>query len=544
MPKAVYVSPPVQQYPELPEPLGSKPVGQSFWDGRSTFIELLDHTQQIFSQARNLAEIQTAILRFIMDITQAEAAILFDVQIHTEEMVVSACCGAAEIENLRGLRVPMSQNMITSSLEKGDIRIAGDLYSEPLWLRAASPLNRGSMHNLIILPVRDSERLLSIIHVYNYLQADMEFLQLLTERFGYELRCWNQLQQAQHSNQRLEILIDAIGNIGSTLDRQELLRLVTEQAARLLQSERSSLFLVEPSSQQTLYQLNYQTPQPADPIDPLPVRTNKPGVMGDKFSFLTRSALSVPITVNSLGQEQITEGQNVLGGLMVLNKQLGNFEQEDAKLLGLLADQASVFLQMVEMYESTQELYLDAIKALAAAIDAKDPGTQGHSKRVSDYSVMIAQEIGLSETRVHDIRISSLLHDIGKIGVPDVILNKLGKLSDQEIAIIRRHPVAGANILNQVNLMKSIIPGILEHHERLDGSGYPFGLRGEQISLYGRIIMVADVFDAMTSNRPYRPALRVQEVMDYIVSSSGILFDRQCVEALVRILSRTNPIQK
>ncbi len=181
-----------------------------------------------------------------------------------------------------------------------------------------------------------------------------------------------------------------------------------------------------------------------------------------------------------------------------------------------------------------------SLNRLITAIDAKDKYTQGHSQRVSDFSVSIARELGLDETAVNDIRIGSLLHDIGKIGIPDSILLKNGKLSDIESELMKGHPRTGVNILSQVKLLDPMRPAILEHHERLDGSGYPLKLSDKQISWMGRIVAVADVYDAMTSNRPYRPALRGDVVLTYLHEKASILFDASCVHALDDILARAN----
>jgi putative nucleotidyltransferase with HDIG domain len=229
---------------------------------------------------------------------------------------------------------------------------------------------------------------------------------------------------------------------------------------------------------------------------------------------------------------------------MVHNKHNESFIEEDAQLMQILANQASTFLQVADMYESAGELFLGIIKALAAAIDAKDPYTQGHSQRVSDYSVLISQELGLDESLVSDIRIGSLLHDIGKIGIPDSILLKEGSLTAEEYAIIQGHPTTGVNILSQVQLFIPMLPAIAEHHERLDGSGYPYRMTDRQISLVGRIVAVADVFDAMTSRRPYRPALSVPDVLSYLQEYANSLFDAACVDALVNILAKSNQAEE
>jgi len=153
--------------------------------------------------------------------------------------------------------------------------------------------------------------------------------------------------------------------------------------------------------------------------------------------------------------------------------------------------------------------------------------------------VIIAREMGFNEEAVNDLRIGSLFHDIGKIGIPDQILLKNGKLDENEYDFMKLHPRLGTNILSQVKMLESSLPAILEHHERLDGSGYPAKLAGEQISWMGRIVAVADVYDAMTSNRPYRAGFRSDEVIAYLRGQAEILFDPGCVEALELALTRS-----
>ncbi len=180
-----------------------------------------------------------------------------------------------------------------------------------------------------------------------------------------------------------------------------------------------------------------------------------------------------------------------------------------------------------------QELFLETIRTLAAAIDAKDPYTRGHSERVSSYSMAIAKHLGLTQDEVFRIRIAAILHDVGKLGIRDSILNKPGGLSEDEYRIMRRHPDIGAQIMTPIRMLKDIIPGIRNHHETWDGNGYPDGLAGEQIPIVARIIGAADTFDAMTTNRPYQRAMSLEYVLGKMRGMSGTRFDPQVVEALL-----------
>ncbi len=174
---------------------------------------------------------------------------------------------------------------------------------------------------------------------------------------------------------------------------------------------------------------------------------------------------------------------------------------------------------------------------LAAAIDEKDPYTRGHSGRVAKYSLIIAQEMGLDSVAMDKLRISALLHDVGKIGVDDRVLKKPGKLTEEEFALMKQHPVKGANIMRPVAQLKEMLPGIELHHEHMDGGGYPYGLKGDEIPMMARIIAVADTFDAITTNRPYQSAMDLEYAMDRISQLAGAKFDVDVVHAIQRAVA-------
>jgi len=182
--------------------------------------------------------------------------------------------------------------------------------------------------------------------------------------------------------------------------------------------------------------------------------------------------------------------------------------------------------------EENRELFLGTIRMLGAAIDEKDPYTRGHSGRVAKYSMIIGQELGLSAEELDRLRISSLLHDVGKIGVDDRVLKKPGSLTEEEFELMKQHPTKGANIMRPVAQLKEMLPGIELHHEHVDGAGYPYGLKGDQIPRMARIIAVADTLDAMTTNRPYQSAMELDFALKRIRQLTGTKFDPAVVDAL------------
>jgi HD-GYP domain-containing protein (c-di-GMP phosphodiesterase class II) len=185
--------------------------------------------------------------------------------------------------------------------------------------------------------------------------------------------------------------------------------------------------------------------------------------------------------------------------------------------------------------EENHTLFLSSIQMLAGAVDEKDPYTRGHSDRVTRYSILIATEMGLTNEEIEKIRISAQLHDVGKIGIEDRILKKPGALTPEEFEIMKTHTTKGAAILRPVEMLREMLPGIELHHESLDGRGYPYGLKGDQIPLLPRVIMVADTFDAMTTNRPYQAAMDPEYVIRIINSLATTKFDPVVVKAMTRV---------
>ena len=188
--------------------------------------------------------------------------------------------------------------------------------------------------------------------------------------------------------------------------------------------------------------------------------------------------------------------------------------------------------RLKESAEENRELFVGSIRMLAAAIDEKDPYTRGHSGRVAKYSTLIGRELGLTPEDLDTLRISALLHDVGKIGVEDRVLKKPGALTPEEFGLMKQHTVKGANIMRPVSQLKNMLPGIELHHEHIDGRGYPYGLQGPQIPLMARIIGVADTLDAMTTNRPYQSAMDLEYALGKIKALAGSKFDAVVVNAL------------
>ncbi|MFP4144710.1 MAG: HD-GYP domain-containing protein [Phycisphaeraceae bacterium] len=207
----------------------------------------------------------------------------------------------------------------------------------------------------------------------------------------------------------------------------------------------------------------------------------------------------------------------------------------DLKLCDSLAHTLTIFLDNRMLYEDMEAMFLGTLHALTSAIDAKDSYTRGHSERVALMSRMLAEAAGLDAAACERVYISGLVHDVGKIGVPETVLCKPGKLTDEEYALIKLHPEIGARILEDIRPMRDLLPGVLQHHERWDGRGYPHGLAGREVPLFGRIVGLADSFDAMSSNRTYRRARPLEKVLEEITNCAGQQFDPELAAIFVNL---------
>lgn len=233
--------------------------------------------------------------------------------------------------------------------------------------------------------------------------------------------------------------------------------------------------------------------------------------------------------------------------LLVKNKVIGiivlgidkpiNYEAEDLNLLNTFALQASIAIENAKLYGSQKEAFFETVQALSDAIEIKDNYTAGHAKRVAHYSVIIGGILGLPRSELARLKLAALLHDIGKMGVSDTILLKKSRLSEEESSMMMKHVEYGSEILKNVKKLREIIPGVRGHHERYDGYGYPDALKGEDIPIIARIICVADYFDAMTTDRPYRKGYSAEFVLGDIKKGAGSLFDPDVVRALLKAIN-------
>jgi putative nucleotidyltransferase with HDIG domain len=341
----------------------------------------------------------------------------------------------------------------------------------------------------------------------------------------------------------LSTLYEMSRSFSSTLDLRELLESVLDSALRIFEVDRGYVTLRDRDTGAISIQASRGAVEDAEveahgSVAEWVVREGRPlvfnpdGPNSSSIDALTgaKAALSVPLS----------SPEGAIGAITVgTDDQSYRFNSDDVRLLSTIANHVTIAIGNIELFSSLQDAYLATVRSLAAAVDAKDTYTRGHSERVALYSIAIAEELGLAHEQRMALEISAYLHDIGKIGVPEEILLKPGRLSDAEMAEMRHHPLIGANILKPVTFPWPITPVVRHHHEHYDGSGYPAGLRADEIPLLARILSVADAFEAMTSDRPYRSGRSVEDAIEELKRCSGQQFDPRVVVVFSELLART-----
>ncbi|MCX8070568.1 MAG: GAF domain-containing protein [Thermodesulfovibrionales bacterium] len=344
------------------------------------------------------------------------------------------------------------------------------------------------------------------------------------------------------SIEKLNSLIVISGLINSSLDISEIRRRAIESALKLLKAEAGSILFVDNQTGE----LFFDTAIGEKGEDVKRVRLKKgQGIAGwvvenrksqivndvqsdkrffkeadDKSGFKTRNMICVPL---------ITK-HKILGVFQVINKIEGDFLIEDLEMLTALSNQVAIAVENAQLYDELRETFYSTIHALADTVEKRDLTTAGHTKRVTKYSVAIGKELNLSPKDMVNLKLASLLHDIGKIALSDEVLNKQRNLNYHEQHLIKMHPIYGAEILSHIKNLKDIVPSVKYHHERHNGSGYPDGLQGDDIPFFARIIGVADSFDILACSREMTKSEALKMLQDKVWTE----YDGEVVNAFVR----------
>jgi len=345
---------------------------------------------------------------------------------------------------------------------------------------------------------------------------------------------------------QLATLLELGTILNSTLEQKEVRKRAMEAATRLMNSEVGSLLLLDEEKNELFFEVALG--ERGEAVKEIRLRVGEgiagwvaengkplmvPDVSRDprhskradsKSSFITKNILCVPVKIK----------EKLIGVLQAVNKlDEDGFQEEDIELLELLANQVAIAIDNARLYEEVHEMFIEASTALAGAIEKRDPYTGGHTQRVLEYSLATAKYLNLTAEEMENLRIAAILHDIGKIGIEDRILRKTTQLNDEEFQSITTHTALGRDILTPIKALKNVIPGIYYHHERIDGKGYLEHLKDNEIPLIARIIAVADTYDAMTTDRPYRKELGAETALNELIKFAGAQFDKGVVDAFI-----------
>ncbi len=334
----------------------------------------------------------------------------------------------------------------------------------------------------------------------------------------------------------ITLLYDVVEKVSSCLDTKEVARLVIEEARKVIKLSSVSVLLLNKETDELELIGEY-----GHDHETTTCVSRGVGIAGNVLvsgrAEIVNDVQSDPrfvegsVTICSLMCAPLRAKDNVVGVIKLGNDQPVTYTAEDLKLFTTLASLAAVAIENANLYEQLQDAFYTTVYTLAETIEKRDPYTGNHTKRVMEYSLALGKTLGLSETDMARLKLGAVLHDIGKIGVRDNVLLKESSLTDAEFEQIKMHPVYGEEIISRISQLKSAIPGVKHHHEKFNGRGYPDGLKGEEIDITARIIAVADSFDAMTSNRPYRNGLSVEVAFEELRKYSGSQFDPEIVDA-------------
>jgi putative nucleotidyltransferase with HDIG domain len=356
----------------------------------------------------------------------------------------------------------------------------------------------------------------------------------------------------QKENIRLKALIplfEISKLLVTEIDLAHLFKIITEVLVQEFSVDRVSLMLVDEASGDLLIRASHGLPTEmamkarrkiGEGVAGLVLKHKKPLIItaGKHPDQDVMAAINVEdMPASSMSVPLI--GKNKVFGVLNVSKFTGTpFSASDLQVVLILSSQVVTAMENAALYEDLRENYFRTVQALVAAVEAKDPYTRWHSTNVAKYAVAIARDLGMSPTQLEEMHIAAILHDVGKIGISELIISKPERLSREEFDIMKDHPAHGIRILEPIGFSPSIINAIYQHHERYDGNGYPRGLSGEEITLSARVLNVADTIDAMISERPYRGTISSQQVLLELERESGRQFDPKVTESARRLIEK------
>lgn len=516
-------------------------------------LKVLQRVNEIAASTFEALPLLDRTMDLVTEIAPSEAGSLMLLSPDKQVLRFSVAKGAAA-GALLGQEIPVGQGIAGWVAKTGIPLIVNNVEAEPKWKREFADKASFPTRRILCVPLKSRAEVIGVIELVNkvrdedYNDDDLEIIELLGAHLSTLIENSKLYAEAKEKVERISAMADTAAAISSSLDVRRVLETVMTVAKDVIDAEASSIFMFDPERNDFFFEV--ATGQAGEAVKQIRVPWGK-GMVGwaaenlktllvpdvtqdprfyskvdEKSKFVTRNAITVPLKPKD----------KLIGVAQVLNKKGGTFTREDVELFETLSRQAAVAIENAQLYTDLQDLFKNTIRTVVSLIDAKDDYTAGHSSRVTKYALMMADQTGYTPADRDRLELGALLHDVGKIGMPDAILKKPSGLTDEEFAIVKGHPVKGAESLAPIKQMRDIIPLVRHHHERLDGKGYPDGLTGPQISNDAQIVCIADAYDAMNSDRPYRKGLGMEESVRRLRKDSGTQFNPNLVEAFVRAL--------
>lgn len=532
---------------------GKKRLTKAELEARLNKVYRLLEVGRVINSETDLDRILQVVISETTALMAADRSSLFLVDREREEL----WSRVAEGLEIREIRMPMNKGIAGCVVALGKTLNIPDAYQDPRFNPEVDWKTGYRTQSILCLPVRNNRKeIIGVLQVLNkkggvFTEEDENLLSCLADQVAVALEDAFLLQEIRSNLERTTDLLEVGRAISAEIELDSLLHLIMEKSSHLLHADRSTVFLID-RERKELWSKAAQGLQDQEIRFPMHLgiagsaattgeTINIPDAYQDvrfnpevdrKTGYRTKSLLTMPMK-SKLGE--------IIGVFQCLNKKEGAFSKDDERLLEALASQTSIAIENAELYEEQKKQFNSIVEVLASSIDARDPCTAGHSQRVMEYTLGMAEEMSFSKKALETLRVASLLHDYGKIGVHDAILRKPGNLTEEEYRAIQEHVVKTKEILENLYFSRDLkeIPSIAAfHHERIDGTGYPFHLRDKEIPLGGKIMAVADVFDALTSFRPYRNPSSPEEAFAELDAGIGKHYDGEVVAAFKRFFFR------
>jgi HD-GYP domain-containing protein (c-di-GMP phosphodiesterase class II) len=532
-------------------------------------IKSLEHRasalQQVAEFVRALDDIDKVLdklLQKVMELAGADAGVIALANPQTSEFqFISARWAsappleAAEREKmLKAIRVNLADGVIGKAFSTGEPQLVQNVAESSQFRKDIADAVKYQIRNLVAVPLTVDQKRLGVLELLNKMPAgasfsneDLALVSALSNQIALVLEAHRLRQESSGQLTQMSLLLKSLEIVNSSLSLDVVLDNLMSMGMQLINAEAASILLMDDELGQLYFAA--ATGVKKEEMKRIYLKKSE-GIAGwvadkgevllipdvekdprfskkaDKTSgFVTKSILAVPLK---------TEGR-LIGVAEAINKKGGGeFTEADSQMLMTLSSYGAMAIQKAQLYRDVNETFLGTLRALADSIEAKDANTRGRSERVRRLSLALAEEMKMTEKETKDLEMAALLHDVGKIAVPDHILNKKDNLTDDEYKVLMRVPVVGAEILTPIKQLRGAVPMIRHANERWDGKGYPDRLAGPNIPAGSRILAVANTFDAMTTDQPYRKGLPDDVALKEMASHAGVQFDPACVEAFIR----------